>query len=79
MLRKSKGSERREYPKEEKQKLERFRVCVFLFFLFFFFNRWLGVFIDTRLMKVCLPNTPYGFLKGKLYTCQHFKGPFFLT
>ena len=76
MLRKSNGSERREYPKEEKQKLERFRVCVFFFI--FFFNKWLGVFIDTRLMKVCLPNVPYGFLMRKLYTCQHFE-PFFLT
>ena len=75
MLRKSNGSERREYPKEEKRKLEHFRICVF----FFIFNRQLGVFIDTHLMKVCLPNTPYGFLKGKLYTCQYFKGSFFLT
>ena len=48
-------------------------------FAFFFFFRRLGVFIDTRLMKVCLPNVPYGFLMGKLYTCQHFKEPFFLT
>ena len=40
MLRKSKGSERIKYPKEEKRKLERFRVCVF----FFFFDRWLDVF-----------------------------------
>ena len=33
MLRKSKGSNRREYLKEEKQKFKHFRVCVFFFFI----------------------------------------------
>ena len=69
MLRKSKGSERRKYPKEEKRKLERFKGLGFFFFFFFFFgDKRLGVFINTRLMKVSLPNAPYGILKNKLYT-----------
>ena len=67
MLRKSKGSERRKYPKEEKRKLERFKGLRFFFF-FFFGDKRLGVFIDTRLMKVSLPNASYGILKNKLYT-----------
>ena len=66
MLRKSKGSERRKYPKEEKRKLERFKGL--RFFFFFFWDKRLGVFINTRLMKVSLPNAPYGILKNKLYT-----------
>ena len=35
--------------------------------------------LSKRSMKVSLSNAPYGILKNMLYTCQHFKGPFFLT
>ena len=68
MLRKSKGSERRKYPKEEKRKLEHFKGLRFFFFFFLGGDKQLGVFIDTRLMKVSLPDAPYGILKNKLYT-----------
>ena len=40
-----------------------FRVGVFFFFLV---DKQLGVFIEIPLMKVSLPNAPYGILKNKL-------------
>ena len=36
------------------------------FFFFFLVDKQLGVFIEIPLMKVSLPNAPYGILKNKL-------------
>ena len=43
----------------------RFRVCVLLFYIYIYIFLWIGgfFFLETRLLKVSLPDTPCEILK----------------
>ena len=51
----------------------RFRVCILLFYIYIYIYifLWIGgfFFLETRLLKVSLPDTPCEILKNLLYTC----------